>query len=258
MLRVIWLFLLGLIAYLVSVVWLFPAAPVVERFKPQIRNVELAGVDGRVFKGTASQVRYTDDLLPLTATNVNWRLMPRKLFSAAAGVGFSFDAYGGKGEGEFSQFLGGNMALNDFVFDGPVKKLEPLLPLPIAEFDGQLNARFDQLSIENQLLQSLDGVVKWSDARLQAPVPAFLGTVDITIEPAGDNRHRGIINASGGEVEVSGSVEIALNGDFQSNVLFTPTDDATPELINAIRSFARPERDGRYRFQRNGNVNRLM
>lgn len=258
MLRVIWLILLGLIAYVCSVVWLFPAAPVVERFKPQIRNVEIAGVDGRLFKGTANQVRYTDDLLPLQATNVQWRMMPRKLFAAAAGVGFSFDAYGGAGEGEFSRTFSGDMALNDFVFDGPAKKLEPLLPLPIAEFDGQLNARFNEVTIENELLRSLEGAVKWSDARLQAPVPAFLGVVDITIEPAGDNRHRGIINASGGEVEVTGSVEIAMNGDFQSNVLFTPTDEASPELINAIRSFARPERDGRFRFQRNGNVNRLM
>lgn len=258
MFRVIRLILLGIVAYVVSVVWLFPAAPVVARLKPQIVPVQVSGVEGRLLKGTADSVVYDDDLLPLQASNVHWRLMPRKIFAAAAGVGFKFDAYGGVGEGEFSRYISGDMAVTDFNFKGPAKELEALLPLPIAEFNGSLDADLASVEIENQLLKSMDGVIKWQDARLEAPVNAFLGNVELTIEPAGQDRHRGVINANGGEVEVSGSVEIAGNGDFQSNVLITPTDKATPEVLNAIRSFARPERDGRYRFQRNGNVNRLL
>lgn len=258
MFRVIRLILLGIVAYVVSVVWLFPAAPVVARLQPQIQPVQVSGVDGRLFKGTANNVRYADDLLPLEASNVKWHLMPRKIFAAAAGVGFSFDAYGGAGKGEFSHYISGDMSVSDFNFQGPTKGLEPLLPLPIAQFNGKLDAQLDSVEIENQLLKSMDGQIKWQDARLETPIAAFLGNVDLTIEPAGDDRHRGVINANGGEVELSGSVEIAANGDFQSNVLITPTDKATPELLNAIRSFARPERDGRYRLQRSGNVNRLL
>lgn len=258
MFRVIRLLLLGLLVYIVSIVWLFPAAPIIERVKPQIQPVQLTGVSGRLFKGTVEQALYPDDLLPLSATNVNWRLMPRKLFAAAAGVGFSFDAYGGSGAGEFSRYFSGDMSVENFVYTGPAKGLEPLLPLPIAEFSGELNAQVDDLQIENQLLKTMYGQFNWRDARLESPIAAFLGNVEIQIEPAGSNTHRGIIEANGGEVEVKGSIEIALNGDFKSDVVITPTDEATPELINALRSFARPERDGRYRFQRNGNVNRLL
>lgn len=258
MFRVIRLILLGIVAYVVSVVWLFPAAPVVARLQPQIQPVQVSGVDGRLFKGTANNVRYADDLLPLELSNLQWRLMPRKIFAAAAGVGFSFDAYGGAGTGEFSRYISGDMSVSDFVFKGPAKGLEPLLPLPIAQFNGNLDAQLDSVEIENQLLKSMDGEITWQDARLETPIAAFLGNVDLAIEPAGDDRHRGVISASGGEIELDGSVEIAANGDFQSNVLITPTDKATPELLNAIRSFARPEKDGRYRLQRNGNVNRLM
>ena len=258
MFRVIRLILLGIVAYVVSVVWLFPAAPVVAKLKPQIQPVQVSGVDGRLFKGKAKSVVYADDLLPLQASNVEWRMMPRKIFAAAAGVGFSFDAYGGAGQGEFSRYLSGDMSVSDFNFKGPAKGLEPLLPLPIAQFTGNLDAQLDSVEIENQLLTSMDGVIRWQEARLQAPITAFLGNVELTIKPAGENRHRGVINASGGEVEFDGSVEIAGNGDFQSNVLITPTDSATPELLNAIRSFARPESGGRFRVQRNGNVNRLL
>jgi len=256
--RIIRLLLLGLIAYVLSVVWLFPAAPVLDRFKPQIQPVKVVGVEGRLYKGTANSVIYNDDLLPLELSNVQWRLMPRKLLAAAAGVGFSFDAYGGSGEGEFSRFFSGDMSVDSFVFNGPAKGLEPLLPLPIAEFNGDLQANLDSLEIEQQLLKRMEGRFNWKDARLESPVAAFLGEVNIDVEPAGENNHRGIIEARGGEVELSGSVEVAHNGDFRSDVLITPTDEATPELINAIRTFARPDRDGRFRVQRNGNVNRLL
>ena len=36
MFRVIRLLLLGLLVYVISVVWLFPAAPVIDRVKPKI------------------------------------------------------------------------------------------------------------------------------------------------------------------------------------------------------------------------------
>jgi len=256
--RIIRLLLLGLIAYVLSIVWLFPAAPVIDRIKPQIQPVNVAGVEGRLYRGTANSVIYNDDLLPLELSNVQWRLMPRKLLAAAAGVGFSFDAYGGSGEGEFSRFLSGDMSVESFVFNGPAKGLEPLLPLPVAEFNGDLQANLFSLEIEQQLLKRMEGRFNWKDARLEAPIAAFLGDVNIDVEPAGENNHRGIIEAKGGEVELSGSVEVAHNGDFRSDVLITPTDDATPELLNALRSFARPDRDGRFRVQRNGNVNRLL
>lgn len=258
MFRVIRLILLGIVAYVISVVWLFPAAPVIDRIKPQIQPVQLAGVTGRLFSGNVDQVTYADDLLPLSATNVAWSFMPRKLFAAAAGVNFSFDAYGGNGKGEFTRHLSGDMSVEDFNFVGPAKGLEPLLPLPVAQFKGELDAHLDDLLIEEQLLKTVNGRFKWRDAHLETPIAAFLGNVDIQVEPAGENTHRGLIEAKGGEVEVSGSVEIALNGDFRSDIVITPTDKATPELLNAIRTFARPERDGRFRVQRNGNMNRLL
>jgi len=164
--RIIRLLLLGLIAYVLSIVWLFPAAPVIDRIKPQIQPVNVAGVQGRLYKGTASSVIYNDDLLPLELSNVAWRLMPRKLLAAAAGVGFSFDAYGGSGEGEFSRFLSGDMSVDSFVFNGPAKGLEPLLPLPVAEFNGDLQANLVSLEIEQQLLKRMEGRFRGANRRI--------------------------------------------------------------------------------------------
>lgn len=258
MMRVVRLILLGLLAYVVSVVWLFPAAPVVEKIRPDIQPVQLTGVSGKLFNGQVDNVLYNDDIMPLALENVQWRFMPRKLFAAAAGVNFSFDAYGGSGHGDFARHLSGDMSLTDVDYKGPAKGFEALLPLPIAEFSGDLAVDINNVRISNQLLQTLDGDFRWKNATLETPIPAFLGDIVLVVEPAGENNHRGIIEAKGGEVELDGTVELALNGDFLSDVMVTPTESASPELINALRTFARPASDGRYRVQRNGNVNRLM
>lgn len=256
--RVFKLILLGLLAYVVSVVWLFPAAPVVEKLRPDIQPVKLAGVSGKLFNGQVEKVNYDDDVMPVELQNVAWRFVPRKLFAAAAGINFSFDAYGGSGSGDFARYFSGDMKVSDLVYAGPAKGLEPLLPLPVAQFSGNLDADIDSLVISDDLLQTFRGDINWNSATLESPIAAFLGDIALTIEPAGESNHRGTLVAKGGEVEIDGTIELALNGDFRSNVLVTPTEKATPELINAIRTFARPERDGRYRVQRNGNVNRLM
>jgi len=75
-------------------IFLFPASPVVERFKPQLGAVAVEGVRGSLFNGKIDQLRSTDDLLPLEASNVSWRLAPGALLKGGAGATIGFDALG--------------------------------------------------------------------------------------------------------------------------------------------------------------------
>ena len=93
---------------------------------------------------------------------------------------------------------------------------------------------------------------------MSGAINARLGSVNIDIEPAGENRHRGVIAGSGGEIEFDGTVELAMNGDYRTDIVITPTSNTSPELMNALRTIARPEANGRLRIQQTGNVNRLM
>jgi len=77
--RVVRLILLGLLVYCIAMVVLFPAAPVVEKFKPQLQPMVLNGVSGKLYKGEVESVVSTDDLLPLVLNNVKWAIAPSKL-----------------------------------------------------------------------------------------------------------------------------------------------------------------------------------
>ena len=256
--RVVRLLLVCLLVYAGTMLWLFPAAPVVERIKPMIQPVELTGVDGRVLGGSVQQVSYDDGVLPLELQNVSWRLAPQKLLTGAAGVKVAFEAYGGRGSGLVAQRYNGDVDVTDTVFAGPAKGFEALLPLPIAQFAGQFRADIESIAIRNQLLKSFRGQINWADAVLEQPIRAQFGNINLDIKPIDEETHRGFIKASGGELDVEGSVDLKQNGDFKTDITVTPSSGATPELLSALRGLGRPDQSGRYRIRRNGNVNRLM
>lgn len=252
------LVLLGAIAYVVSVLFMFPAAPVLQRIEPNLQPIKLSGVDGKLFRGSVARINYDDDVFPVELTEANWKLLPRKLLAAAVGVNFDFKAYGGLGDGDFERKLNGDMRLSDVRFTGPAKGLEALLPLPVASFAGQFALQVEVAELENNLLTEMVAKLDWSNAVLETPIALFAGTVSIDIQPVDAQTHRAAVTVSGGEVDVQGSVDVKQNGDFVTDFMVKPEASASPDVINALRGLGRPDNQGRYRLQQNGNVNRLM
>lgn len=256
--RIIWLCLVALLSWLIATVVLFPAAPVVDRIRPQLGPIALEGVNGKLYNGVIDRVRSTDDLLPLQFQNVGWTLAPQTLLSGGAGANIRFDGYGGGGTGQVLRRWNGDMLVRDFDFNAQAKALEPLLPVPIASFAGELQGRFDEVLLANNVLKSLSGNLTWNDAALETPIPTALGKVDVLIRPEGEQSHVVTLSAVGGDVTMDGSVTVGLNGDFAADVLFTPAASASPAVINGLRQMGRADAQGRVRFVRQGNVNRLM
>mgnify|MGYP000400549783 CR=1 FL=1 len=104
----------------------------------------------------------------------------------------------------------------------------------------------------------MNGSLTWDKAALETPIPTALGTVDVIIRPEGEQSHVVTLSAAGGDVTMDGTVTVSLNGDFSADVLFTPSDSASQDVINGLRQMGRADSRGRVRFQRQGNVNRLM
>ncbi|MFK8083944.1 MAG: type II secretion system protein N [Granulosicoccus sp.] len=256
--RIVWLVIVGLVAYLIGVIALFPAAPVVDRIKPQLGLIALDGVHGKLYNGVIDSVRSTDDLLPLQFSNVGWTLSPKTLISGGAGASFRFDGYGGQGEGLAARQWNGDIKISDFRFAMQAKELEPLLPVPIASFSGLLTGDIRRLLLVKQLLKEFEGTLSWTDAKLESPVPTALGNVNVQITPDGEQTHVVNLEATGGDIAMQGTVTLTLSGDFSADVLFTPSPGAPPDVVNGLRQMGRADAEGRVRLVREGNVNRLM
>ncbi|MDC0435287.1 type II secretion system protein N, partial [bacterium] len=254
--RIVWLIVIGLITYFIGVAIFFPAAPVIDRIRPQLGPVALEGVNGKLYKGVIDTVRSTDDLLPLEFSNVGWTLAPQTLLTAGVGASFRFDGYGGQGKGLVSRKFNGDVTIRDFEFNAMAKQLEPLLPVPIASFSGELIGDITDITLANQLLTRFDGTLQWNNALLERPVRTSLGNVQVQIEPNGENSHLLTLNAAGGDLAMDGTVSVTLSGDFNADILFTPSANAPADVLNGLRQIARPDAQGRVRFVRQGNLNR--
>jgi len=258
--RVMRLVLLGLLAFVVSVVFLFPAAPVIEKIKPDIKPVELAGVTGKLFNGQVSSVTYSDDLLPLEFADVTWKFAAGALLSGGAGANVTFKGYGGGGDGQVSRQWNGDIKVSDVHFNVESKELEVLLPGPVAEFTGKITGQFDKIQLANQLLQSISGQLNWNNAvivtRLYGPeITANLGELDIDVLPKENAAHTLTISTTGGDLTVDGKIELAANGDYQTNMLLTPAANAPQELVQVLKQLTQPAGGGLFKIEHNGNFN---
>ena len=190
--------------------------------------------------------------------NVGWVVAPKTLLKGGAGVSINFDGYGGQGGGLITRAWDGSISVTDFDFNVLAKELEPLLPVPIASFTGELLADIDKITLVDELLAGFDGTLTWQNAALESPVPTLLGTVNVVIKPDGEQSHTVTLKAAGGDIAMDGQVSVTLNGDFAADVLFTPAQNAPAAVLNGLRQMGRPDAQGRVRFQRQGNLNRLM
>ncbi len=256
--RIVWLLLLGIVSYLVAMVVFFPAEPVVDRIRPQLGTVALENVSGKLYKGTIGTVRSTDDLLPLEFNDVGWTLSPKTLLSGGAGVSFDFNGYGGEGQGLVARRWNGDVNVTDFTFNALAKELEVLLPVPIARFNGELLGDIDQVLLVDNLLARFEGTISWNNALLEAPIPTSLGEVTIEITPDDEKSHTLALTAVGGDVAMDGSMTLTQSGDFSADVLFTPSQNTPAAVLAGLRQLGRADAEGRVRFVRQGNVNRLF
>jgi len=240
--RVVRLILLGLLVYVVSLVFLFPVAPLIDRIKPQIKPVELAGTTGKLFNGKVASVKYADDLLPLEFQDVTWKFAPAALLKGGAGADVTFAGYGGGGDAQVSRQWNGDINVSDIDFNVESKELEVLLPAPVTEFSGRIIGRFEKVELVNQLLQTISGELKWNNAvlvtRLYGPeITANLGQFDIDIDPQDDSTHSVTLKSEGGDLAIDGSVILAANGDYRTNLLLTPSANASRQLLDVLQRF---------------------
>jgi len=258
--RVVRLILLGLLAFVVSVIYLFPAAPLIKKIEPDIKPVQLAGVSGKLFNGQVSSVYYADDLLPIEFEDVTWKFAAGALLTGGAGANVTFKGYGGGGDGQVSKQWNGDIKVSNVTFNVESSELEELLPTPVAEFDGDITGQFDKVHVANQLLQTVSGTLNWTEAiivtRLYGPeIIANLGQLDVDIVPADNAAHTVTVTSAGGDLAIDGKVVVGANGDYQTNMLLTPSAKAPQELVRVLQQLTQPAGGGLFKIEHAGNMN---
>ena len=251
---------LFLVAFVVTIVWKFPAAGVLPHVN--INPVSVVGVSGSIWSGKASQI--TAPSAPLPLNNVAWRFQPQSLLNGQTAANLDFEVLGGEGSGNVARSFSGNLTVTDGKFNVDAANLSQLLPLPVADFGGTVIADIESLSLENNLLTETQGTVIWRQARVTGLVEAQLGQVVFDVEPKaidGKPAHIGKITNTDGDLDINGDFQIDLNGNYRADIKLKPTASASAGLngiLGSLGPVAKRESDGSYRIRNNGNIRNLM
>ena len=261
MMRIIGYLFLFLIAFVVTVVWKFPAAGVLPHVSTH--PVAVAGVSGSFWSGSAQQVQLPNPAL--LANNVKWRFQPAALMSGNTAANLDFDILGGSGNGNVARSItSGDVTVTDGSFRMPAVNLGQFLPLPIVDFGGNLVADIETLELQNNLLKSTRSTVIWRNAEVTGALQAALGQVVVDVVPQpidGKPAHIATLSSKDGDLELDGEVQIDINGNYRADIKLKPTATANQGLTGALGSLgsiAGRESDGSYRIRNNGNIRNLM
>ena len=251
--KVVGYLFLFLLAFAATVIWKFPAAGVL----PHVNThpVKLSGVGGSVWSGIAADVRAPPPAVPVS--NLRWRFKPEALFTGNAAAKLDFEVLGGEGAADVFRNLAGDITVQDGNLNVPAKNLEQFLPLPVAEFGGNVLADIVKVETENNLLKSTRGSVIWREATVSGAVSAQLGqvVVDIVPDPQGEQMLHNIkLTNSDGQVDIDGDLQLDQTGNYRADIRLKPNTTTTPELNGMLGLVGRRASDGSYRVRNNGNI----
>lgn len=247
--KLIGLFLLGLLAFAVTIIWKFPAAGVLPHVN--LAPMVVSGVSGSVWRGAAASVVAPN--APQPVTNLRWRVLPQALLQASAGVQLDFDWAGGAGQADVVRSVAGDITVSDATMQLPASSLEEYLPLPVAQFAGTLNAAVDTMIVVQNRLRTTTGKVIWRNAVVSGAVNAKLGQITVDVAPEGEAHLATLVN-SAGELDIKGDFRLEQNGEYRADIRIKPVPGTPRELESSLAALGRPASDGSYRVRNNGNI----
>ena len=245
-----WLIVLGLVAFLITLVGAAPAANLWQWFKPEGIAVELDGLDGTLSHGRVATVSAGGRPL---AGPLEWRLQPLWLLLAKVSVSLRSEGdVNGQGHLRISPL--GALSVSDL-------ELEAALPdvlrnsgygyLPI---DGRFSLDLRALDLAGRLPTAIDGQLdlrslQWKFGR----TPLALGSFRAILSTEGRTQHAAISTVDG-TLDVSGEGTLDAEGAYDLHLQLKAKPGTEPQLQNLLRGLGRPDNQGYYHFRTRGTA----
>lgn len=245
---------LGLGAYLAFTLALFPAAAAYQWFAPP--ELRLAGIEGTLWSGRAALASAGD--LPLS--DLRWNLEALPLFTRGRLTGRAQARLAdGFVDTRITASLGGSVVLRDAQLGTSLRSLAAIVPL--GDVQGQLAVRLERAVLRDGWPVDLIGQARVTRLAVPAFLPGAptatvaLGDYEMVFEETSDESIEARFRDTGGPLEVTGSVQLQPNYQYQLNAAAAPRPDAPPEIVTALDFMAgEPGPDGKRPFELTGSL----
>lgn len=239
------LLLTGIGSFLAFLIASAPVAAVYPRLAPEGSPLQLAGLSGSLFSGSAGSVSY---LGRSVAQPLNWSFNPLALVAARLGVHVDGSTHGLLFDGDVARSLGGDLIVSDLAASGSLKGLMALggaMQLPI---DGEIGVKLDKLLIEARFPKQASAEITLARLRWSLGQPLILGDFAITV-----TTEAGVLIASvaptAGPLEVNGDIRVNADRSYDVDLKVKARPEAEAPVRNLVATLGQPDTQGYFRIK---------
>ncbi len=240
---------LGVLAYGAFLVATFPAEQALNLMRDQLKGVYLQNVSGTVWRGRVARLQIGDQAFE----HVSWSVSPLSLVSGVLGLDVTFDGAGRSGEGEVRLGADGSIGLRDFHGNVAMMDIDQLLGIAPVKLGGLLQLELENLDVLGKSLKAADGVVRWQEAEVKAPMAMELGNFVVTLKST-DAGVEGVVKDEGGPLQVDGVVKLSQEGHYRFTGHIAVRDKQNRMLLQGVRALGTMGADGRVAVEFEGQL----
>jgi general secretion pathway protein N len=235
--------LTGVAAYVFFLLVTAPAAKLLPLLQPRLEGVQLAGVDGSLWSGSAALVTAN----PVQLQDLQWRFRPLALLLGRAEVALEASWQGRPAAALAGKALFGAPYLADVSATVAAPDVLRWLRLKQLSVEGNLALQLARVQwAAGAVAPAVTGVATWTPARVSAPVELALGNAQLdTVADQGVTR--GKLKASGGALLVDADVELKPDGAYRLDAQIQQKGDVPDAVVQFLSTFAE-YRSGSYRL----------
>jgi general secretion pathway protein N len=239
------LVIIGLMTFVVGVIVTLPARVAYRWMAPPA--VQLAGIDGSVWSGSASELVVAGIYL----REVEWRLRPASLLMGKLALSLEAVPSSGFLESDVSLTFGNKIIVSDLKASLPVQMFADVLHMP--GLSGTASLDFPRLRVDSGLLAEARETIAVSG--LLAPLidPSPIGAYRVEFV----NTETGVVASiedTAGAFDLAGSLNINADGKYEFRGLVAANDQTPAKLRGQLRFLGSPNERGQHEVRFEGSL----
>lgn len=245
---------LGVCAYFIFTVVMFPADLAYVWLSPSLKNIALYDVKGTAWSGRAAAAKVGDR----SFRGVTWDLRPWSVLLGRVDANVRFDNGESWAKGNVGLGLDKTLRMSGLDAQLAMSEIKPILPKLPVDLGGIVavnlaNGRFDTTS---KKLTEATGNITWQNASLPMLNNLALGNFRVEFTTTNEGIQGKFNDDGSGPLVADGTLLLKPDNSYQLNGTLAARDKARADIANGIRFIpgAKPEPDGRVKVSFNGTL----
>jgi general secretion pathway protein N len=235
----------GVVMYLLFLIATFPAARVASKL--QANGVQLAGVSGSIWNGSAGAVQASGIILGPT----DWHISPWRLFIGTLSADIHSKRDDGYADATVRIGFGGALSIRNFRGSLPVSALAGIgLPGGANGWAGTIQLKMDELTFANRWPSNIKGTIEIANLVGPAQQPTQLGSYRISFPAPNSSTANGelqgaVVSMEDAPLDVAGAVRLSPNHTYVIDAQVATRPSAPASIVKALQYLGPPDAQGR-------------